>query len=59
MMYNPAFDPFNGIYRMLNILRHFGVGEIIEVDRLRIYDFYLLCNYSFTFAPGITKAKVG
>ena len=46
MMYNPAFDPFNGIYRMLNILRHFGVGEIIEVDRLRIYDFYLLCNYS-------------
>lgn len=45
MMYNPAFDPFNGIYRMLNILRHFGVGEIIEVDRLRIYDFYLLFPY--------------
>ena len=44
-MYNPAFDPFNGIYRMLNILRYFGVGEIIEVDRLRIYDFYLLFPY--------------
>lgn len=44
-MYNPAFDPFNGIYRMLNILRHFDVGEVFEVDRLRIYDFYLLFPY--------------
>lgn len=44
-MYNPAFDPFNGIYRMLNILKHFDTHEIVEVDRLRIYDFYLLFPY--------------
>ena len=44
-MYNPAFDPSNGIYRMLNILKHFDVNECIEVDRLRIYDFYLLFPY--------------
>ena len=44
-MYNPAFDPSNGIYRILNILKHFDVNECIEVDRLRIYDFYLLFPY--------------
>lgn len=44
-MYNPAFDPFNGIYRMLNILKHFDTTECVEVDRLRIYDFYLLFPY--------------
>ena len=44
-MYNPAFDPSNGIYRMLNILKHFDADECIEVDRLRIYDFYLLFPY--------------
>lgn len=45
MMYNPAFDPFNGIYRMLLILKDFEDEEIVEVDRLRIYDFYLLFPY--------------
>lgn len=45
MMYNPAFDPFNGIFRMLHILKHFEEEEFVEVDRLRIYDFYLLFPY--------------
>lgn len=45
MMYNPAFDPFNGIYRMLHILKDFGEEDSVEVDRLRIYDFYLLFPY--------------
>ncbi len=44
-MYNPAFDPFNGIYRMLNILKDFEGEPFVEVDRLRIYDFYLLFPY--------------
>lgn len=44
-MYNPAFDTFHCIYRMLNILKHFAAGECVEVDRLRIYDFYLLFPY--------------
>ncbi len=45
VIYNPAFDPFNGIYRMLHILRDFGLEDSVEVDRLRIYDFYLLFPY--------------
>jgi len=45
MMYNPAFDPFNGIYRMLNILRDFDGENVVDIDRLRIYDFYLLFPY--------------
>ena len=45
MMYNPAFDPFHGIYRMLLILRDFQQEDLVEVDRLRIYDFYLLFPY--------------
>ncbi len=44
-MYNPAFDPFNGIYRMLYILSDFEEEDFVEVDRLRIYDFYLLFPY--------------
>lgn len=44
-MYNPAFDPFNGIFRMLHILSLFKMEDSVEVDRLRIYDFYLLFPY--------------
>ena len=44
-MYVPAFDPFHAIYRMLNILKRFDGNETVEVDRLRIYDFYLLFPY--------------
>lgn len=42
MMYIPAFDPFSACYRMLHILEHMGYGEPVEVDRLRIFDYYLL-----------------
>lgn len=44
-MYVPAFDPFHTIYRMLYILKRFDGNETVEVDRLRIYDFYLLFPY--------------
>lgn len=44
-MYIPAFDTFNTIYRMLHVLRHFEGDDIVEVDRLRIFDFYLLFPY--------------
>lgn len=57
-MYNPAFDPFNGIYRMLNILKHFDVNECVEVDRLRIYDFYLLFPYK-AYKIRLQKRKPG
>ena len=44
-MYTPAFDPFNAIYRFLQILHHFDMEKELEVDRLRIFDFYLLFPY--------------
>ena len=42
IIYNPAFDLYHAIYRIAHILRHIGDGERFEVDRLRIWDFYLL-----------------
>ncbi len=59
-MYNPAFDPFNCIYRMLLILRDFEHEEYVEVDRLRIYDFYLLFpykTYTIRFKPTEKELK--
>lgn len=44
-MYTPAFDPFNAIYRILSILQHFDMEKEVEVDRIRIFDFYLLFPY--------------
>lgn len=44
-MYIPAFDPFHTIFRMLQILKHFDGDDTVEVDRLRIFDFYLLFPY--------------
>lgn len=44
-MYTAAFDPFHAIYRMLQILKHFEGDDIVDVDRLRIIDFYLLFPY--------------
>lgn len=41
-MYVPAFDPFHAIYRLLHILTHFQGDESVEVDRVCIFDFYLL-----------------
>ena len=42
MMYIPAFDPFAACYRMLHILAILGTGEVMEADRLRILDYYLM-----------------
>ena len=40
--YNPAFDLYHCIYRMAHILQRLDEGDIIEVDKIRIWDFYLL-----------------
>lgn len=40
--YNPAFDLYHCIYRMLHILGRLVQGESIDVDKVRIWDFYLL-----------------
>lgn len=40
LIYHPAFDIYNCVFRMLQLLTHMKLEEV-EVDRLRIWDFYL------------------
>lgn len=42
IFYNQAFDLYHTIYRLLIILKEFEEQTEIEVDRIRIWDFYLL-----------------
>lgn len=42
IIYNQAFDYYHAIYRMIRFLTHFKRHEYIEIDRLRIWDFYFL-----------------
>jgi len=42
IVYNQAFDLYHTIYRFLQFLNRFESGVIIEIERLRIWDFYLL-----------------
>lgn len=42
IVYNPAFDLYHAIYRMAHILQRLDDGECFEVDKVRIWDFYLL-----------------
>ncbi len=40
LIYHPAFDIYNCVFRMLQLLTHMKQEEV-ELDRLRIWDFYL------------------
>lgn len=40
LIYHPAFDIYNCVFRLLQLLTHMNQDEV-EVDRLRIWDFYL------------------
>lgn len=42
IVYNQAFDLYHTIFRFLHFLNKFEDGELIEIERLRIWDFYLL-----------------
>lgn len=42
IIYNQAFDLYHAVYRMLQLLTHFDKSDYVELDRLRIWDFYLL-----------------
>lgn len=42
LVYNQAFDLYHTIFRFLYFLNKFEEGTVIEVERLRIWDFYLL-----------------
>ena len=40
--YNPAFDLYHTIFRMAHIVDRLEEGECFEIDKVRIWDFYLL-----------------
>lgn len=40
LIYHPAFDIYNCVFRMLQLMTSMKYSEI-EVDRIRIWDFYL------------------
>ena len=42
IVYQQAFDLYHTIYRIINILGNFKYADSIELDRLRIWDYYLL-----------------
>ena len=42
IVYNPASDLYYTIFRLLHFLDRFDHGAIIEVERVRIWDFYFL-----------------
>lgn len=42
IVYNQAFDLYHTIFRFLQFLNRFENGSLIEIERIRIWDFYLL-----------------
>lgn len=42
VVYHPAFDLYHSVYRILQLLTFSDRKEYVELDRLRIWDFYLL-----------------
>ncbi|WP_343660179.1 ABC-three component system middle component 5 [Chryseobacterium sp.] len=42
IVYNQAFDLYHTIFRILHFLNKFENGSKIEIERIRIWDFYLL-----------------
>jgi len=42
IVYHQAFDLYHTVYRHICILTYFNRNEYVEVERLRIWDYYLL-----------------
>lgn len=42
IVYQPSFDVYHTLYRIIKLLSYFERDEYIEIDRLRIWDYYLL-----------------
>ncbi len=42
IVYQQAFDLYHTVYRMLKLLAYFKRDDYVEIDRLRIWDYYLL-----------------
>jgi hypothetical protein len=45
IIYNQALDLYHTIFRLLHFLNKFENGTQIEIERIRIWDFYLLFPY--------------
>ncbi|MDV7413523.1 ABC-three component system middle component 5 [Acinetobacter baumannii] len=48
LVYNPAYDIYHCIYRLVFVLKKVNINNPIEVDRLKIIDFYLVFPYLIT-----------
>ncbi|AKP50238.1 ABC-three component system middle component 5 [Cyclobacterium amurskyense] len=42
IVYQPAYDLYHSVYRLVKLLSFFHRGEFVEIDRLRIWDYYFL-----------------
>ena len=52
ILYNNAFDLYHTIFRMLHLLSKIEEDKVIEIDRIRIWDYYLLfTNEIFNINP--------
>ena len=52
ILYNNAFDLYHTIFRILHLLNKVRDDEVIEIDRIRIWDYYLLfTNEIFNIKP--------
>ena len=52
ILYNNAFDLYHTIFRMLHLLSKIEDDKVIEIDRIRIWDYYLLfTNEIFNIKP--------
>ena len=52
ILYNNAFDLYHTIFRMLHLLSKIEDDKVIEIDRIRIWDYYLLfTNEIFNINP--------
>lgn len=52
ILYNNAFDLYHSIFRLLHLLNKLDQNQIIEVDKIRIWDYYLLFpNEIFKIKP--------
>lgn len=52
IVYHPAFDLYHAVYRMILLLTHFKRDKYVEIERLRIWDYYML------FPNRMSKIKI-
>ena len=58
ILYNNAFDLYHTIFRMLHLLSKIEKDKVIEIDRIRIWDYYLLfTNEIFNIKPRKNKKE--